>query len=158
MLTFDYPIWFLLFCVLAGVGYATLFYYRETAFNEVNRWWTRALWALRFLATSVLAFLLLSPLLKTNQTETKKPIVVVAADNSESAAMGVRATDTLALHKQLRELSAALGENYDVRSYTFGDEVREGLKLDYKDKVSNISKAFEEIYDNYTNQIGRAHV
>ncbi len=152
MLTFDYPIWFLLFCVLAGVGYATLFYYRENAFNEVNRWWTRLLWALRFLATAVLSFLLLSPLLKTNQTETKKPIIVVAADNSESAAMGVRATDTLALHKQLRELSAALGDNYEVRPYTFGDEVREGLKLDYKDKVSNISKAFEEIYDNYTNQ------
>lgn len=152
MLTFDYPTWFLLFCALTGIAYATLFYYRETAFSEINKNWKRLFWTLRAAATTILAFLLLSPLLKTSQTETKKPVIVVAADNSQSIAMNARATDTLALHKQLKELATALGDNYDVRAYTFGSDVKDGLNLNYSDKVSNISKVFEDVYDNYTNQ------
>jgi hypothetical protein len=152
MLTFDYPIYFLAFCVVTGIGYASLMYFRERAFNEVSVWWKRLLYALRFLATSILAFLLLSPLLRTNDTQSQKPIIVVASDASESVGANMRTTDSLAFHKGLRTIKEALGEGYDVKTYAFGDRVREDFDFKYGDKVSNIDDALTQIYDNYTNQ------
>jgi hypothetical protein len=152
MLTFDYPIYFLAFCVATGVAYATLMYFRERAFNEVSVWWRRLLYALRFLATSILVFLLLSPLLRTNETQSQKPIIVVANDASESVGAGMRTTDSLALHKGLRTLTEQLGDNYDVKTYSFGERVRDGFDFKYTDKVSNIDDALTQIYDTYTNQ------
>jgi hypothetical protein len=152
MLTFDYPIYFLVFCIATGIGYASLMYFRERAFNEVSVWWKRLLYALRFLATSILAFLLLSPLLRTNDTQSQKPIIVVASDASESVGANMRTTDSLAFHKGLRTIKEALGEGYDVKTYAFGDRVREDFDFKYNDKVSNIDDALTQIYDNYTNQ------
>ena len=152
MLTFDYPFWFLGFCLLTGAAYTLLLYYRERTFAEVNIWWRRLMWALRFTAVSILAFLLLSPLLRTYQTDTKKPIIAIVTDNSASVPMGMRTTDTLAFAKGMKELAQTLGEAYDVKTYTFGDKVREGLSFSYTDKITNISDALGEIYDTYTNQ------
>lgn len=85
-LSFQYPAWFLLLCVLLGLGYALLLYYRDTTFREqapnLHRW----LGLLRFLTVTLLSALLLSPLLKSLLTETKKPVIVLAQDQSESAA------------------------------------------------------------------------
>ena len=152
MLTFDYPLYFLVFCVTTGVAYSSLMYFRERAFNEISVWWRRLLYAMRFLATSILAFLLLSPLLRTNETQSQKPIIVVANDVSESVGAGMRTTDSLALHKGLRSLTEQLGEGYDVKTYSFGERVRDGFDFKYTDKVSNIDDALTQIYDTYTNQ------
>ena len=86
-LSFQYPAWFLIFCVLLGLGYAMLLYYRDTTFREQAPRLSLGLGILRWLTVTILSALLLSPLLKSLLTETKKPIVVLAQDESVRAAV-----------------------------------------------------------------------
>ena len=82
-LSFQYPAWFAIFCVALGAIYALGLYYKSKVFMEqANRLnWTLGI--LRFLAGSLLSLLLLSPVLKSLITETKKPVVILAQDASE---------------------------------------------------------------------------
>lgn len=151
-LSFQYPAWFLIFCVLLGLGYAMLLYYRDTTFKEqaprLHLW----LGILRFLAVTILSALLLSPLLKSYFTETKKPIVVLAQDQSESTATDLKG-EILDKYKQdWTLLKDALSESYEVHEIAFGDQVREGVDFQFTDKVSNLSELMRGVYDLYGGQ------
>lgn len=151
-LSFQYPAWFLIFCALLGLGYALLLYYRDTTFREqaprLNRW----LGVLRWLSVTLLSALLLSPLLKSFFTETKKPIVVLAQDQSESVSTDLQG-EALERYKQDWDaLKNSLADNYEVREIAFGDEVREGVSFDFQDKVTNFSELLRGIYDLYGGQ------
>jgi membrane protein implicated in regulation of membrane protease activity len=150
--SFQYPAWFLILCVLLGLGYAMLLYYRDTTFKEqaprLNLW----LGILRFLAVTILSALLLSPLLKSYFTETKKPIVVLAQDQSESMASDLKG-EALEKYKQdWAGLKNALSESYEVHEIAFGDQVREGVDFSFTDKVSNFSELVRGVYDLYGGQ------
>ncbi len=150
-IVFEYPAWFLIFCILAGALYAGILYYKDNRFHEQGRWLNRGLAAARFLSTFLIALLLLSPLIKSLKTETKKPIVVLAQDQSESVGNELKG-DTAAYAKSFNALKDRLSENYDVKEYAFGDAVREGIDYKYTDKVSNLSAVIDEVYDIYSNQ------
>jgi hypothetical protein len=146
-LSFQYPAWFLIFCALLGLGYALLLYYRDTTFRDqapkLNLW----LGLLRWLSITLLSALLLSPLLKSFFTETKKPIVVLAQDQSESVATDLQGESFERYKQDWSALKNSLSENYEVHELAFGDQVREGVDFQFKDKVSNFSSQFtgEEI-------------
>jgi hypothetical protein len=150
MLSFQYPTWYILFCALLGAAYAAILYYKDTSFKEQNPWLTRGLAALRWLATTILATLLLSPLLKTMTTDIKKPVVVIAQDVSESIGVAIR--DTSQYNANFQALANALGDKYEVRTYSFGETVREGVNFQFKDKLTNASDLMKSIYDLYSNQ------
>ena len=148
-LTFQYPAWFLILCALLGLGYALLLYYRDTTFREqapaLHRW----LGVLRWLTVTILSALLLSPLLKSVQTETKKPVVVLAQDVSESVGAELK-DQALSQYKQnWQSLRDALAQNYEVHELAFGDDVREVVDFNFKDKVSNLSQVLLDVYDRY---------
>lgn len=78
----DYPWYYLLFCLLAGLLYAgALYLWGKKSFSKRLQWW---LAGLRFLAVSAIAFLLLAPLAKQTLNERQKPLVVIAQDVSQS--------------------------------------------------------------------------
>ncbi|MCB0543163.1 MAG: VWA domain-containing protein [Saprospiraceae bacterium] len=151
-LSFQYPAWFLIFCVLLGLGYALLLYYRDTTFREqaprLHRW----LAVLRFLAVTLLSAMLLSPLLKSLLTETRKPVVVLAQDQSESIGADLKDASLEAYKQQWQSLRDALSENYDLHEVSFGDEVREGVNFEFTEKVTNLSELMRGIYDLYGGQ------
>ena len=151
-ISFQYPTWFLILCVLAGLVYAFTLYYRDNTFREHRQRLNGFLGVLRFLAVTTLAVLLLSPLLRSIETETKKPIVVLAQDASESLALAIDSLESIDYQNQINELKDKLAENYEVQEYSFGDEVRKGMQFDFEDKVSNISDLFGVVYDLYSNQ------
>lgn len=151
-LSFQYPAWFLIFCALLGLGYALLLYYRDTTFREqaprLHRW----LGVMRWLTVTILSALLLSPLLKSLLTETKKPVVVLAQDQSESAAAEMQG-EALEQYKQnWQSLRDELSENYEVHELAFGDQVREGVNFEFSDKVTNLSELLRGVYDLYGGQ------
>ncbi|MCC6279682.1 MAG: hypothetical protein IT262_03715, partial [Saprospiraceae bacterium] len=117
-LSFQYPAWFLLLCVLLGLGYAFLLYYRDTTFRDqaprLHLW----LGLLRFLTVTLLSALLLSPLLKSLLTETKKPVVVLAQDQSESAATDLQGPALETYKQNWQSLRDGLAENYEVHELT----------------------------------------
>src|ERR1700752_4096689 len=84
----DYPWWFSVFCLLAGAGYAFILYRKEKRFDETLLWIRRTMPVLRGIVVALLAFFLLSPLLKNISRTVEKPIIIFAQDNSESVTVG----------------------------------------------------------------------
>jgi len=147
-----YPVWFLLLCILAGSAYATLLYFREKD-NDYNRLTTRVLAIIRGTVVTLIAFLLLSPLLKSTSRYTEKPIVLLALDNSGSVAMG---SDSAYYRNEFAteftNLAGKLSKKYDVQTYTFGDKLTKGLNPTYSEKQTDMAGLFSEIKDRYSNR------
>ena len=150
MLSFQYPTWYLLFCALLGAAFAAILYYKDSTFKSQTPWLPRALAALRWLAATLIAMLLLSPILKSTITEIKKPVVVLAQDVSESIGVAIR--DTPQYKANFEALATALGEKYEVKQYSFGEKVREGVVFQFKDKLTNVSDMMKNVYDLYSGQ------
>lgn len=151
-LSFQYPAWFLIFCALLGLGYAALLYYRDTTFQEKSPTLNRWLALLRWLTITLLSALLLSPLLKSLLTETKKPVVVLAQDQSESIAADLKGQPLEQYKQNWQTLRDALSKDYEVHELAFGDQVREGVDFNFQDKVSNYSELLRDVYDRYGSQ------
>jgi len=83
-LTFQYPTWYLVLCLALGISYAFIVYFKDKTFMEEASWLKWIMAIMRTLAVTLLAALLLSPLIKSLVTEVKKPVVVLAQDQSES--------------------------------------------------------------------------
>jgi hypothetical protein len=134
------------------LGYAALLYYRDTTFREqaprLHVW----LAVLRWLTVTILSALLLSPLLKSLLTETKKPVVVLAQDQSESAAADLQGEAQNQYKQNWQSLRDALAENYEIHELAFGDQVREGVNFEFADKVTNLSELMRGVYDLYGGQ------
>lgn len=148
-LSFDYPTWFIGLCVLAGLAYALALYWRDNRFHERSKRNNRVLGTLRFLAVTLLCLLLLSPTLRSKVVEVRKPVVVIAQDQSESLRGTLDSTQYATALEGMRE---NLARDYEVRTFAFGSSVREGIDYRFTDKTTNISDALESIYDLYANQ------
>ncbi len=139
-------------CLLLGLAYAAGLYFRDKTFAEQSPWLRRGLGAVRFASATLLAILLLQPLLKSLLTDTKKPVVVLAQDQSESIGTSLNG-DALATYRAGWEnLRAELAKKYEVKEYAFGSEVREGVNFEMTDKVSNLSQMVTEVLQQYDNQ------
>ena len=107
--------------------------------------------AFRFVAVSVLAILLLSPFIRTRNTQTFKPIVAIVSDNSESVRNGL-GKDSALYKEKLKALADKLGDKYEVVNYTSGDGLRQDGKQDFNDKSTDLSGAIDELNDIYYNR------
>ncbi|MDQ3046329.1 MAG: hypothetical protein M3R27_02195 [Bacteroidota bacterium] len=155
-LIIDYPWWFVLFCVLAGALYSFVLYRKEKKFNEISVWIIRSMSAFRFLAITILCFLLLSPLIRTVNRNVEKPVIIVAQDNSESLIAG---KDSAYYKKEYKEklsaLIAALEDKFEVRMYSFADDFKDLSTPDslaFDGKQTDISGVFNEIETRYSNR------
>ena len=148
----EYPAWFVIFCIALGLLYAGLLYYKNR--NEefsltINRW----LAVFRFLAVFIISFLLLSPMVKTVFRKTEKPMIIVAQDNSESLVIGkdsgyIKNDYTTKIDRAIDDLK----EDYQVKTFTFGNKVTEGVNYNFKDKQTDISTLFDELAVRYSNR------
>ncbi len=81
----DYPWYFILFCLLAGGAYAAAMYaWGRTTFGRGLRW---LLAGLRFVVVTVIAFLLLGPMVRRSVHERQQPMVALVQDCSRSVLM-----------------------------------------------------------------------
>ncbi|MBQ8704180.1 MAG: hypothetical protein IJ524_07385 [Bacteroidales bacterium] len=113
MLLTDYPWYFVLLCLLAGVAYAAVLYF--VGRRPFRRGWRWGLAALRCLAVSAIAFLLLAPMSRQHVDERQKPHVVLAQDVSGSVRQG---TDSAF---SLQALVPGLEERCRVSYVEFGN-------------------------------------
>lgn len=156
-LIIEYSWWFFLLCLLLGVGYAFLLYYKNK--NIIYGKTMRIIMAsLRGTVITLIVFLLLAPMLKFLTKQKEKPIIVVAVDNSESLKLGKDSSFYInKLTANLNQLIHSFGNNYNVRPCLIGEKVRflqaeQPISLDYSDKQTNISEVFDNVAQNYTNQ------
>ncbi|MCF8278047.1 MAG: hypothetical protein K9J17_15040 [Flavobacteriales bacterium] len=152
-IVFQYPTWFLLLAVLAGAAYALGMYFREKRTAEMPIWMVRGLAAMRGITIFILVVLLIGPLIKSVTKRTEKPIVVIAQDNSSSIPLN---SDSAFYRKEYLEalaiLRKELSDEYEVRSYTFGNAVKETETPDFADGRTDMSELFEELDNVYANR------
>jgi len=142
--------WWTPVCLLIGLLYAWVMYRQPV---NTSRQVRNILAALRTLAVFLIAFLLVSPMVKSVSYQPQKPLVLIAQDNSESIKTFKRpGTDPQQLVTDLSALKKALGNNYDVREYNFDGDVHDGLSTAYNGKQTDISTAIQQLNDRFVNQ------
>lgn len=152
-ITTDYPLWFSIFCLILGFLYAFFLYRKDDKLKDSSIWVMRIMAISRFLLVSILAFLLLSPFIKTVFNEEEKPIIIIAHDNSSSVLLNKDSTFYRQQYlQQLNELKNNLKQNYEVKSYVFGDQFEEGDQIKYDQKITDISNVFYELNNKYYNR------
>ncbi|MDR1181669.1 MAG: hypothetical protein LBL13_06805 [Bacteroidales bacterium] len=152
MFSTEFSLWFSPLCILLGLGYATILYVKSDK-PELPLWVKRVAFVTRTLAVTVIAFLLLNPIVKRVTKETQKPIVLVGIDNSSSLQIGNRASFYQGQFKEdLQDLLDKLKKDYIVESYLVGDSLREGSAVDFQDEQTNLSEFFEQMETVYANR------
>lgn len=150
-LILNYPVWFVVVCLLTGAGYSVILYYKDRKLTEFAPWIIYLVSTLRFIVVSVIAFLLLSPLIKSTTETTEKPVIVIAQDNSES----IIHTKDSAFYKtdykkKLADLIDELNDKYEVKFYSFGDKISNDATFRFNEKQTDISSLFDELENRYS--------
>ncbi len=149
---FEYPFWFLLLCLLLGAAYSSLLYYRNSkdGFSTILK---TILAAIRFLVVSIIAFLLLAPLVEKRMYEVEEPLLIFLQDNSGSITL-VRDSSYYRSDYQdeLKHFLDVMSDDFDTRLYGFGEEFVALDTMLFPDRVTNMSMVFREIDARYSNR------
>lgn len=154
-LILDYPWWFLVFCLLLGAGAAALLYYKTNHFTDESPqfvWYKRSMAVFRFLSVSIIAFLLLSPFIKSRFTDKIEPVVVVVHDNSSSVKLGFNLVDSSSYINDFEQLKSKIGDKFQVDNYIFDQKLKADEPLDFDGKSTNISQVLAELSGLYHNR------
>lgn len=152
----EYPLWLVIVCLLVGAAYSTILYFRNRNIDFGKR--PKAIMmGLRGLATAMIAFLFLSPMIKITVKQIDKPVLVFAVDNSESIALSEK-QDTARYKQQVSNLQQALQKDYEVVTCLMGDQNdfqlfdKETNIVDFNEKSTNLSSIFDDIATLYRNR------
>ncbi|AWV96855.1 VWA domain-containing protein [Arcticibacterium luteifluviistationis] len=150
-LVFQNPFWFVLVCLAVGIAYAWLLYSKKTTLSKNVNW---ALSVGRALLVSLICFLLLNPLLRSNATRTLKPILVLGIDDSGSMKdLGTEALETL--KQNLANLYDGLSDsNYDteVRLLSSSDRVNSFDSISFNAKKTDFGTFFRNVNEEFSGQ------
>lgn len=149
----EYSLWWILpiFVISSAIVYRLYFYNQKLA-SEIAVWKVSILSLLRFLAVFLLFLLLISPRIKHQKRVETKPILIFAQDNSSSLKSGKDSSYYLNTYpKELKELISSFENDYDVKTISFGNKISDLSKLDFKESVTDFSKLFQFVRDNYGN-------
>ena len=149
-LTTVHSLWLAPLCLALGIGLAWWLYRRAGAKDGFSPLLARTLAVIRATAIALIAFFLLEPMVRVLVREVRKPVVVLAHDGSASLLL---AGDTTAVREQLpkalQELADRLADRYEVRAFTYGERVREGLHFEQGDGLTDMGRLFREVYDRF---------
>ena len=148
-LTFEYQTAWIIVCVLAGLVFAFGLYFKDKHRQEFSTSLKMLLGTSRFLVATFLAFLLLSPYIKTSFTETQKPIVVLLQDNSASIKTVWKQGDSSNYAQNISQLIANLEIEFEVKTYAFGENITESGEWHYKEKLTDIAGALNAVGNLY---------
>jgi len=139
-----------------GLAVAWLSYHRSKLRPANGTFFSYPIWPLfllRALAVSLIAMLLLAPVVKSVLERIEKPVVVIAIDQSQSI---LTANDSSyysgKMLKDIDKLKEKLSDNYRVDQVCFGSEVGDCKQLKYTQRQTNLELLYEEIYNRYDNK------
>ncbi|POY38543.1 hypothetical protein C3K47_03870 [Solitalea longa] len=142
--------WWIIPCIILGLGYAWLLYHKANSLHAILR---KGLFVIRALAVTLIAFLLLAPLIKTISRTVEKPLIIIASDNSSSILLNKEAADyKTTLPKAIQQLTGDLSAKFEVKNYSFGDKVEEGNKIDFSAKRTDFGQLFDELNSRFANR------
>ena len=144
------PLWWLiLFIPLIIVG-VYFFYKDDYSLSEMPSKIIKLSKILRIIALLLVLLLLLSPLIKWYVVEIKKPIIVVAVDQSQSITLNKDFINQRKLIENLiSELKKELGTDFDLQFFSFGENTRFFDSLSFKDKRTDIANLIKTVLNQY---------
>src|ERR1700744_5308642 len=113
--------WWVPACFALGILYAWLLYRLPVNLANKFRYW---LFAFRAIVVTIIALVLLSPLVKSVNYNPQKPLVLVLEDNSQSVQMfksPLPGADNFV--DGLSTLKKELGADYDVQEFHFNADL-----------------------------------
>ena len=138
--------------MLLGAIYAFALYYKNKNI-EFSPKTQLFLAILRGTVISLIAFLLLAPMLKLTMKHKEKPLIVFAMDNSASLVCGKdSAFYRNDFSKEVNRLIESFGSDYEIKPYLIGEKVvslnpKDQVVLNFEDKNTNLSEIFDNISD-----------
>jgi len=155
LISFGTTYWFILLIavIVAAIGVSILLYFRNKANSGLSKLQIRILMSLRFLSFFLIAFLLLSPFLRSLKKFTQNPIIITAWDNSSSMITDQDSTQISSELKEIQDkIKNELGSDYQLVNYYFGENVSTKGELDFSEKRSDYSQLLTTINNNHFNQ------
>lgn len=149
-LVFQNPSWYFLLILLIAAGYGLFFYWKS---SNLGRNLRVLLGVLRGIIVFSILFLLLKPLLRTNEVTVLKPIVVVGLDNSSSINSIGDQGKTL-----IQDLLTNLSEEFDGHKVELAFRDLDDNVVDtqesvvYDQKQTNFSNFFKGIEEEFSGQ------
>lgn len=148
-----YSPWFIILCIGTGLLYAALLYSQDAPWSKSTN---RILAFVRFLLVSLLAFLLLEPMIRQVNNEYEKPVAVVAIDNSESLAL----TNSPEKLKKAVETMNSVAERLENRGFEVqmrsllpnATPLRSFDSVRFNLPVTNLQGLFASIQNNFENR------
>ncbi len=145
----EYSFLFVPLCILFGIACASIIYWKMPVPN-IEKKLKILLFVCRSLAISLIALLLIRPLMVHTQKEVEKPIIAMGIDNSSSIAIAAKNDQyQVDFQKNIDRLVERLSKKYQVETYLLGEEWRKGQKVDFSDKSTNLSAFFDELENAY---------
>ncbi|WP_454801024.1 hypothetical protein [Mucilaginibacter phyllosphaerae] len=161
--------WWAPVCLILGLLYAWFMYRQSTQLIKSMRY---TLFAFRAVIVSLLALLIVSPLVRTTTYQPQKPVVLIAQDNSESVklfgAPPKSSPEGRASEKKvspfggdleeanwagaLAALKKQLGNDYEVHEFHFDKDLKDGLSTTYAGGQTDISTALHQLNDRFVNR------
>lgn len=152
----QYPVWFLLFCLLAGAVYAAILYYKNDFIQNPTVQQKRVFSGLavfRFVSIAIITFFLLSPFIRSRFTDVQKPEIIILQDVSQSVTNTFPTTeDSLKYIDNLKKLINDFSNDYSVKLYPFSNKILETDLLNFTGKSTDIANAINQISNLYSNQ------
>lgn len=137
-------------CLALGAAYAWVLYGANKNLDQKLR---NVLAAARTLVVATLAFLLFAPLVRRISHTPEKPVIVIANDNSISVkAIQPSGFDAKKYQQDLKQLADRLSEKYEVKTYSFGDSVKQGFSFTGNDQTSNGTALVSQLNDELLNR------
>lgn len=102
---------------------------------------------------SLLAFLLLSPLIKINKNISEKPVIIFLQDNTFSLLLNKDSSFTRNDYlRNVKDFVDEMKSKYDVKNYTFGSDIKQDNKIDFSERQTDIANAIQYLSDVYLNR------
>jgi hypothetical protein len=148
--------WWVPVCIVLGLLYAWILYRQPVSLGNKFRYW---LFAIRVIVVSIIALILLSPLVKSVSHNPQKPLVLILEDNSQSIEIFQALSkspppvgDLERAIDNLSHLKKELGNEYDVQEFHFNRDLTDALTKTFDGKQTNISNALNQLNARFVNQ------
>ncbi|MFA0960447.1 hypothetical protein AB9P05_01440 [Roseivirga sp. BDSF3-8] len=149
-ITWEWPLWLLPLCALAGALFAWLLYRKGAANKPWGKAVNRTLAVLRFLIVTLLCVLLLGPLVRLITRTEEPPVWVLAVDNSLSVAETTDSTAREDLKQSLDRLARELQQrDAAVTVRTLGEEQNDAGAIRFEADQSDLAGMLREIQNDY---------
>jgi hypothetical protein len=137
---------------MAGIAAAVFLYRKDTTFSDQPKRLRIIMAFLRGVVVTVLASLLLAPLLKLFKNHTEEPVIIIAQDQSTSIKPALAKLDSTAYMQSLEAFAEKLSGKFQVHKIGFGDEVTPVESWTINDQASDMGELMTYLEEQYKGQ------